>query len=262
MSDAHDGGLVVEALSVAYRGTAGALDGVSVAVPARARIAVLGANGAGKTTLVRAITGMLAFHSARVSSGRIAIGDEDITGARSGRTVRLGLTQVPEGRQMFSRLTVEENLLLGALTRSGRRELAGDVDRALEFFPALSSKRRVKAGLLSGGEQQMVALARAIMAKPRVFVIDELTLGLSPRIIEDLVVLLEEVLDATGASLLLVEQNARLALELCRYGYVLDRGHVTHEGSSAALTTDQTIQDSYLGVRREAVAMRAPEAGT
>jgi branched-chain amino acid transport system ATP-binding protein len=130
--------------------------------------------------------------------------------------------------------------------------VAGDIEAAIEFFPALADKRRTRAGLLSGGEQQMVALARAIMARPRVFVIDELTLGLSPRIIEDIVERLLEVLAATRASLLLVEQNSKLALDLCTYAYVLDRGKVSLEGTREELLTDRRIQESYLGVRRDA----------
>jgi branched-chain amino acid transport system ATP-binding protein len=246
-------GLVLDRLSVTYRGSVHVLEDVSLAVPPGERIALLGPNGAGKTTTVRAVSGMLAFHGGHVVSGSATVDGESIGAASSKTTVRHGITQVPEGRQMFSHLTVEENLRLGALTRGSRREIAADIDAAMAFFPRLADKRRIRAGLLSGGEQQMVALGRAIMAKPRVFVIDELTLGLSPRVIEDLVERLLDVLTATGASLLLVEQNAKLALDLCSYAYVLDRGHVAMHGARAELLADERIQEAYLGVRREAV---------
>jgi branched-chain amino acid transport system ATP-binding protein len=244
--------LVLDGLTVAYRGSVRVLDEVSVTVAPKARIALLGPNGAGKTTTVRAVSGMLGFFSGRVVAGTMSLDGDDITGASSKATVRRGITQVPEGRQMFPHLTVEENLRLGALTRASRRAVAHDLDRALSFFPKLESRRKIRAGLLSGGEQQMVALARAIMARPRVFVIDELTLGLSPRVIEDIVERLLEVLDATDASLLLVEQNAKLALDLCDYAYVLDRGQVSLHGPREDLLADERIQESYLGVRREA----------
>jgi branched-chain amino acid transport system ATP-binding protein len=244
-------GLRVEALSVTYRGSIHVLDEVSLQVPEGSRVAILGPNGAGKTTTVRAVSGMLGFHGGKAVGGRVTMNGADIVGASSSRTVKEGITQVPEGRQMFPHLTVDENLRLGALTRS-RREVAADMEAAIEFFPALADKRRTRAGLLSGGEQQMVALARAIMARPRVFVIDELTLGLSPRIIEDIVERLLEVLAATRASLLLVEQNSKLALDLCTFAYVLDRGRVSLQGTREELLADRRIQESYLGVRRDA----------
>jgi branched-chain amino acid transport system ATP-binding protein len=244
-------GLRVEDLSVTYRGSIRILDEVSLQVPEGSRVAILGPNGAGKTTTVRAVSGMLSFHGGKAVGGKVTMNGADIVGASSRRTVKEGITQVPEGRQMFPHLTVDENLRLGALTRN-RREIAGDMEAAIEFFPRLADKRRTRTGLLSGGEQQMVALARAIMARPRVFVIDELTLGLSPRIIEDIVERLLEVLAATRASLLLVEQNSKLALDLCTFAYVLDRGRVSLEGTREELLADRRIQESYLGVRRDA----------
>jgi branched-chain amino acid transport system ATP-binding protein len=250
--EAGDGsGLRVEDLSVTYRGSIRVLDAVSLQVPEGSRVAILGPNGAGKTTTVRAVSGMLGFHGGKAVGGRVTMNGSDIGGAGSRRTVNEGITQVPEGRQMFPHLTVDENLRLGALTRS-RREIAADMGAAIEFFPRLADKRRTRAGLLSGGEQQMVALARAIMARPRLFVIDELTLGLSPRIIEDIVERLLEVLAATRASLLLVEQNSKLALDLCSFAYVLDRGRVSLQGTREELLADRRIQESYLGVRRDA----------
>jgi branched-chain amino acid transport system ATP-binding protein len=242
--------LSVRALSVAY-GAVRALDGVSVDVPAGARVALLGPNGAGKTTLVRALTGMLAFNGGRVLEGSIHFGAADITGERATSTVRHGLTQIPEGRQVFKDLTVEENLQLGALARRGRAEIAADLELAFDFFPPLRVRRRGKAGLLSGGEQQMVAIARGLMSRPAVMIIDELTLGLSPRVIEDILGRLENVIDETGMSLVLVEQNARLALGFCATGYVLDRGCVALHGASDELMRNDRVRESYLGIRRE-----------
>lgn len=163
---------------------------------------------------------------------------------------------------MFPSLTVEENLQLGALQRSSRREIAADIKSALEFFPPLVPKMGIKAGLLSGGEQQMVALARAMMARPRVFVIDELTLGLSPRIIEDIVERLLAMLEATDASLLLVEQNARLALDVCQYAYVLERGQIAIEGTREELLSDNRIQEAYLGMSADKEAIPLETEGT
>jgi branched-chain amino acid transport system ATP-binding protein len=239
--------LVLEEVAITYRGAARALEGVSLRVPAGERVALLGANGAGKTTTVRSVSGMLSYYGGRVVEGRVRLGDRDITNAPSTETVRAGIAHVPEGRQMFPHLTVDESLQLGALTRKHRREIAEDMEMALDFFPKLASRRDSHCGLLSGGEQQMVAIARAIMARPRVFVIDELTLGLSPRVIEDIVERLLEVLDSMKASLLLVEQNAKLALDLCTYGYVLESGRVAVHGAREELLSDDRVREAYLG---------------
>ncbi len=238
--------LRIDGLSVAYGGTAEALTDVALRIAPGDTVALLGANGAGKTTLVRAITGTHGFYGGRIVGGDVSFGDDRITDAPPRTTVRLGITQVPEGRQMFQGMTVEENLRLGGMHRP-RALLAGEIDEALSYFPAIATRRQERAGLLSGGEQQMVALARAIVARPRLFVVDELTLGLSPRIVEDLIERLLVILDVTQAGLLLVEQNARLALDVCRYGYVLERGKVATEGASGELRRDPRVQASYLG---------------
>ena len=202
---------------------------------------------------------MLGFHGAHVLEGSVRAGETEIAGAPTGVTVRLGLTQVPEGRQIFKNLTVEENLLLGALTRR-TKEIGADLEAALEFFPALIPRRRSKTGLLSGGEQQMVALARGLMAKPQVLVIDELTLGLSPKVIEEIT----ERRDgpaATGASLVLVEQNARLALELWQLRLRAGSRTSRDARSRVQFRTDRRIQESYLGVRRGSDGARRMSGG-
>lgn len=253
--------LAVSGLTVSYGGTSLALDDVTLEVPPGARVALLGANGAGKTTLVRAVTGMTRFHRARVLRGKVEFGDSVITGESAASTTKRGITQVPEGRQMFGHLTVEENLQLGGLT-GPKRGLNQRVEEALSFFPALGDKRKRHAGLLSGGEQQMVALARALVATPQLLVIDELTLGLSPVMVETVVELLLDVLERTGAGLLLVEQNAQLALDVCEHAYVLDRGVVTTSGPAAELSGDTRVQDAYLGRRRDDVSPAGIEEGT
>lgn len=222
------------------------LSGVSIEVPAGRIVSVLGSNGAGKTTLVRAITGLLFTHNGKIRDGNITYGGADIVGSPPGRIVRGGICQVPEGRMLFPRLTVDENLRCGAATRRDN-EIRADLESVYEDFPRLADRRRQVAGYLSGGEQQMVAIGRALMARPKLLILDELSLGLAPMIVNDLFDKLARLNEEQGMSILAIEQNARVALSKAHYGYVLETGRVVVEGTAEELKADQSVQESYLG---------------
>jgi branched-chain amino acid transport system ATP-binding protein len=222
------------------------LRGVSLKVSEGSVVALLGPNGAGKTTLLRAITGLLPLHGGAVTKGSVRLGGHDLLGLAPDAIVRRGLAQVMEGRRVFADLTVEDNLLAGAY---GRRDaaLASDVEELFDRFPVLRERRRQQAGYLSGGEQQMLALARAMISRPRLLLLDEPSLGLAPKVVGEIGRLIREI-HARGVSILLVEQNATLALELADYGYVVESGKVVLDGPSAALREDPDVQAFYLGV--------------
>lgn len=245
------GGLVVENLQVAYGGVV-ALDGVSVTVPPGAFVSVLGANGAGKTTLVRSITGLLALHKGRATGGSIELDGAPILGRKSAHIVQAGVAQVPEGRKLFPNLTVEENLLCGAATRKDTDEIDESLGKVFGYFPQIERLRGQTAGLLSGGEQQMVAVGRALMSRPSLLVCDELSLGLAPIIVHQLFELLTEINRDSGTSILVIEQNARLALQHASDAFVLDLGQVLLAGKAADLREDPMVQELYLGGGGEA----------
>ena len=238
-------GLIVKGVEVAY-GHVVALRGVSVHVPPGGFVSVLGANGAGKTTLVRSITGLLGLHRGRIAGGAVELDGRELSGLSSREIVKSGIAQVPEGRKLFPRLTVEENLLCGAATRSDRHEINDNMERVFELFPRVAERRRQTAGQLSGGEQQMVAVGRALMAQPRYLICDELSLGLAPLIVSQLFELLIQVSE-DGVGVLVIEQNANLALQHTRYGYVIEVGRVVLEGSCDDLRNNPLVQDLYLG---------------
>ena len=249
---ATDQGLVVQGLAVDYSGSVIALDGVSMAVPPGGFVSVLGANGAGKTTLVRAITNLLFVHDGRISQGTITLDGQPLQAAGARKVVRAGVCQVPEGRMLFPRLTVEENLRVGAASRTDGDGIDADVERMFELFPQLVQRRGDRAGYLSGGEQQMIAVGRALMARPSLLICDELSLGLAPLIVRDLFELLSRLNEEDGMGVLVIEQNARVALSHSRYGYVLETGRVVVEGTSADLRDDGYVQEYYLGGAGEA----------
>lgn len=240
-----DQGLHVRGVEVAY-GNVVALRGVTVHVPPGGFVSVLGANGAGKTTLVRSITGLLGLHRGRISGGSVVLDGRELSGLSSREIVKSGVAQVPEGRKLFPRLTVEENLLCGAATRKDRHEINENMERVFTLFPRVAERRRQTAGQLSGGEQQMVAVGRALMAQPRYLICDELSLGLAPLIVSQLFELLTEV-SADGVGVLVIEQNANLALQHTRHGYVIEVGRVVLEGACRDLRDNPLVQDLYLG---------------
>ncbi|MFC9087649.1 ABC transporter ATP-binding protein [Nocardiopsis dassonvillei] len=232
--------LSVEELSASY-GAVRALDRVSLTVPAKGVCAVLGANGAGKTTLLRTLTGL---HPA--ASGRVLLNGEDITRLPAEKVITRGLAHVPEGGGVIVELTVEENLRLGGLWRSDRRRDSA-MGEVLELFPPLAERRARPASTLSGGERQMLAIGRALMARPRVLLLDEPSLGLAPLVTRQIFTLLRDLRDRTGLTVVLVEQNAAGALSVTETGFVLNQGRVAVGGASADLLSDDRTRHAYLG---------------
>ncbi|ASU60881.1 ABC transporter ATP-binding protein [Nocardiopsis dassonvillei] len=232
--------LSVEELSASY-GAVRALDRVSLTVPAKGVCAVLGANGAGKTTLLRTLTGL---HPA--ASGRVLLDGEDITRLPAEKVITRGLAHVPEGGGVIVELTVEENLRLGGLWRSDRRRDSA-MGEVLELFPPLAERRARPASTLSGGERQMLAIGRALMARPRVLLLDEPSLGLAPLVTRQIFTLLRDLRDRTGLTVVLVEQNAAGALSVTETGFVLNQGRVVVGGASADLLSDDRTRHAYLG---------------
>lgn len=251
--NADTDGLSVRGLEVVYNNAVVALSGISLSVPAGGFVSVLGANGAGKTTLVRAITNLLFVHDGRVRDGEITYRGAQLVGAGAGAVVKGGICQVPEGRMLFPRLTIDENLRVGATTRSiSNADLTKELARIYEIFPQIADRREEKAGLMSGGEQQMIAVGRALMAKPQLLICDELSLGLAPLIVGDLFELISVLNSTEGMGVLVIEQNARVALQHSEYGYVMETGKVVVEGSSKMLREDDYVQKYYLGGAGEA----------
>ena len=232
--------LEVRDLDAVY-GELRALAGVSVRVEAGEIVALVGSNGAGKTTLLRCITGLT-----RPRGGLVRWQGEDIRVVRPHQVVERGIAMVPEGRRLFGHMTVEENLGLGAFTPRARRERDLTRDRVYAIFPRLAERRRQLAGALSGGEQQMVAIGRALMTQPRLLMLDEPSLGLAPRIVEAMLGVLEEI-NRAGVSIFLVEQNVHAALGLAHRAYLLEHGCVVGEGSGAGLLADPDVRRAYLG---------------
>jgi branched-chain amino acid transport system ATP-binding protein len=234
--------LVVEGLAVSY-GAVEAVTDVSLSVAAGEIVALIGANGAGKSTVLNTLSGLL-----RPRRGTARLGSLDLTRARPQAIVRAGLVQVPEGREILSRLTVEENLLLGGWTRPDRASVGASVDEMMARFPILGERRRLAAGQLSGGEQQQLAIARALIAAPRLLLLDEPSLGLAPQLAEQVFSLISSIRD-TGITVLLVEQNARRALELADRAYVIETGRVVLTGTGADLQDHPLVRQAYLGTR-------------
>ena len=233
--------LYVEALNVFY-GDVQALDCVSLDVEEGAIVAIIGANGAGKTTLIRALAGMN-----RPASGRVVFRGENILGWPSHRICKLGLGQVAEGRQIFPTLTVDENLDIGGMLPRARAHRGRNRERALALFPVLAERARQPAGTLSGGEQQMLAIARCLMGAPQLIMFDEPSLGLAPAIVLKLLDTIRD-LNREGVTCLLVEQNVALSLKLASRAYVLENGRVTLSGAGAALLVDDRVRSAYLGL--------------
>jgi branched-chain amino acid transport system ATP-binding protein len=232
--------LALHDLQVSYGGIR-AVKGIDLEVQEGELVCLIGANGAGKTTTLKAITGL-----ARATGGRIVYGGAEIGGLRVHEIARRGLALVPEGRGVFAQLTIEENLAMGAYSRTDAAAIAADVDHAFALFPRLEERRTQVAGTLSGGEQQMLAIARALMSRPKLLLLDEPSMGLAPLMVERIFEVIRSI-SAEGVTLLLVEQNARLALEVSHRGYVLEGGNVTIAGDAASLLHDPRIREAYLG---------------
>ena len=233
--------LTVEGLSAGYDGIL-ALHEVSLAVPRATITAVLGANGAGKTTLLRAVSGLIGPRR-----GRVSLAGADLTGRRPEDIVRAGVAHVPEGRGVIAELTVEENLRFGALWRRDRADRAAALASAYELFPPLAARSRKLAATLSGGERQMLVIGRALMARPRLLLLDEPSLGLAPKVVASLMQLVRRLRDDTGLTVLLVEQNARSALAIADQGVVLNLGRVVAVADPRTLAADAALRHHYLG---------------
>ena len=233
--------LEVDGLHAQY-GWTKVLHGLQFAVEEGGITTILGANGAGKTTTLRAVCGMV-----KTTAGQIRFAGERIDGRATEDLVRLGIAHVPEGRGTFVNLTVEENLRLGAYARRGRYALAQEFDRVYQYFPVLRERKHQQAGTLSGGEQQMLALARGLMLRPRLLLLDEPSLGLAPLIVREIFRIVRAINADERVSVLLVEQNASLALELARHAYLLETGRVVVSGPAADLKRDDAVRRSYLG---------------
>ena len=251
--------LEVRDLAVSYGGVVEALRGVSLTVQEGSVVALLGSNGAGKTTLLRTLSGTLRLHRGRVDRGEVIYRGANLKARDPAACVASGLVQVPEGRRIFTRLTVEENLKAGSLAIRDRSSRADDFDRIYAMFPVLADRRAQRAGLLSGGEQQMLAMGRGLMARPKLLLLDEPSLGLAPRIIGQIGEVIREI-NRQGTSVLLVEQNATMALGVADSAFVLDVGTVSLSGPAAELAKTDAVQRLYLGhgseeqVRRPAMA--------
>jgi branched-chain amino acid transport system ATP-binding protein len=219
-----------------------ALQGISLEVPEGGIVTVLGANGAGKSSTLRAISGLL-----RPSQGVIEFGGRRIDRLSAEQIVRLGISQVPEGRQIFTELTVVENLMLGAYTRRDRDGIHRDLSRVYEYFPILAERRQRPANTLSGGEQQMLATGRGLMSRPRLLLLDEPSLGLAPMLVREVFHIIKAINEAEGLTILLVEQDANLALGIAQHGYLLETGRVVLDDSAEHLRRNEAVRRSYLG---------------
>jgi branched-chain amino acid transport system ATP-binding protein len=239
----EDGGVVLQLDDVhTYYGSIHALKGISLQVREGEIVTLIGANGAGKSTTLRSINGLN-----RPRQGRIRFNGRDITSTPPHHIVKMGIAQSPEGRRLFPRMSVFENLQMGAFQRTDRANLKEDIDRVFELFPRLAERRNQKAGTLSGGEQQMCAIGRALMARPKLLLLDEPSMGLAPIFVEKIFEIVREI-NAQGTPILLVEQNALMALDAAQRGYVLETGRITLAGYAKDLRENEQVRKSYLGV--------------
>ena len=238
--------LAVDDLEVVYSAAVLGLRGTSMQVQRGAIVALLGANGAGKTTLLRACTGLLNYHNARITRGDIRLNGDSIRRSSSASIVKAGVSQAMEGRRIFGDLTVEENLRVGGVSVRDRDAKRATQDRVFELFPVLGERRKSQAGYLSGGEQQMLAIGRALMAQPDLLLLDEPSLGLAPLIVERIRNVIVEINEG-GTTVLLVEQNASMALSIADHAYVLENGAVALSGSADELRDNEQIKALYLG---------------
>ena len=231
-----------------YYGPIMALRGVSFTVPAGAIVAILGANGAGKTTILKTVSGVM-----DPQKGTVTLEGRPIHGLDPDRVARLGLSHVPEGREVFPLLTVRENLRMGAYTRRDADGVARDLEMVAEYFPVLAARAAQYAGSLSGGEQQMLANARSLMARPKVMLLDEPSLGLAPKLVKDIFEIIRRINRERGVTVLVVEQNANIALHTADYGYVLELGRIVMEDTCERLLEKDDIREFYLGLKESSV---------
>ena len=235
-------------VEVVYDGVILVLKGVSIAAPDGRITALLGANGAGKTTTLKAISGVLHSERGEITKGAIELGGKRIDRLPPYEVVKRGVVQVFEGRRVFEHLTTEENLIAGGHIRHDRTEVRAGIERVYEYFPRLGDRRHVQSGYLSGGEQQMLVIGRALMSGPRVILLDEPSLGLAPMLVEEIFEIVQRMNRQEKLTVLLVEQNATLALTIAEHGYVMENGRIVLEGSATALRENADIKEFYLGL--------------
>jgi branched-chain amino acid transport system ATP-binding protein len=241
--------LVVNNIEVIYDHVILVLKGVSLDVPRGGIVALLGANGAGKTTTLKAISNLLHSERGEVTKGSIVFDGEEVQARSPNELVRRGCIQVMEGRHCFAHLTVEENLLTGAYTRrDGSAAIRRDLDLVYTYFSKIKERRDAIAGYTSGGEQQMCAIGRALMSRPKMILLDEPSMGLAPQIVEEIFEIVKDLNDKEGVSFLLAEQNANMALRYARYGYILENGRVVMDGDARALSENEDVKEFYLGI--------------
>jgi branched-chain amino acid transport system ATP-binding protein len=231
-----------------YYGPIMAIRGISFAVPRGAIVTILGANGAGKTTILKTVSGVM-----EPQKGTVTFEGRALRGLDPDKVMRLGLSHVPEGREVFPLLTVRENLKMGAYTRTDAGAVAQDMQMVYDYFPVLAMRAEQRAGLLSGGEQQMLSISRALMARPKMMLLDEPSLGLSPKLVKDIFDIIVRINHEQGVTILLVEQNANMALHVADYGYVLEVGRIVMEDTCARLLEKDDIKEFYLGMKDQSV---------
>lgn len=234
-------------VEVVYNDVILVLRGLSIEVPDGQIVALLGANGAGKTTTLRAISGLLDNHNGEITKGTVSYNGEVINGKKPSDIVLSGITQVMEGRRVFSDLTVDENLICGGITIKDKAQTDAAYERVMDLFPRLAERRKQVSGYLSGGEQQMLAIGRALMAGPKLLVLDEPSLGLAPKLIEQIRDIIVDI-NQQGTSVLLIEQNAMMALSIANYGYIMETGKVVMDGDGQKLLADDDVKEFYLGL--------------
>jgi branched-chain amino acid transport system ATP-binding protein len=240
--------LSINNIEVVYDNVILVLKGVSLEVKSGSITTLLGANGAGKTTTLKAVSGVLRTERGEVTKGSITFGDRRIDGMRAFDVTRLGISQVFEGRRVFEHLTTEENLVVGAHTERRVSKVRDGIERVYAYFPVLKNRREQLSGYLSGGEQQMLAIGRALMSSPKVVLLDEPSLGLAPMLVEEIFGIVHRLVQQEQVSVLLVEQNAAMALEVADHGYVMENGRIVLEGSVASLRDNSDIREFYLGL--------------
>src|SRR6266542_464326 len=241
--------LSVNNIEVVYDHVILVLKGVSLTVPKGEIVALLGANGAGKSTTLKAISNLLSAERGEVTKGSIIFDDEEVHARSPNELVRRGCVQVMEGRHCFAHLSVEENLLTGAYTRrDGKAAIKADLELVYGYFPRLKERRNAMAGYTSGGEQQMCAIGRALMSRPKMILLDEPSMGLAPQIVEEIFDIVRNLNEKEGVSLLLAEQNTNMALKYASYGYILENGRVVMDGEARALAENEDVKEFYLGI--------------
>lgn len=250
-SDENDDILIVNNIEVVYSHVILVLKGVSLNVRKGGITALLGGNGAGKSTTLKAISTLLASERGEVTKGSVKFKDEYIHELDPSQLVKKGVIQVMEGRHCFEHLTVEENLLTGAYTRSNAKEVKLDLERVYNYFPRLRDRRSSQAGYTSGGEQQMIAIGRALMAKPTMILLDEPSMGLAPQLVKQIFEIVKDINKKEGVTILLAEQNTNIALQYAEYAYILENGRVVMEGSAESMRDNEDVKEFYLGISGE-----------